>query len=120
MKVLLCGLFLFATTPVFSEHWEDVDTGDLVQIINGGIEQDGITVPEGTVLPIESKQTTNVGGEWLRVKYQDSWIYLWQTSQNTKWYILTEGNKDIIRSLGFTGGLGIVIVFALAWNSRTV
>jgi hypothetical protein len=112
-KFLLCLSFL--TTPLFSEHWDNRKEGDIVQIIN--FEYQGI--PVGTQLPVYRIQS-NENAEWLQVWYGTDNKSLGRSQENINWYFVTDGNKDIIRSLGFLTGLVFVSIFALAWNSRTV
>lgn len=113
MKILLSGLFLFATTPVFAGHWDDRNTGDLVNLI------DITGIPNGTKLPVYSINSAGTS-EWVTVYYNSSNYNLGKANENKTWHFVNDSNLNILRSLGFIAGLTLVSIFGLSWNSRTV
>lgn len=114
LSFFIC-LGAFCATPLFAEHWANRSEGDLVQVINGDYQG----IPSGTQLPV-FKFSSNENAEWIQVWYQGQNYSFGKSAENQNWYFVHDGNKDVVRSLGFITGLGLVAVFALAWNSRTV
>jgi hypothetical protein len=111
----LCCLGAFCATPLFGDHWANRSEGDLVQVINGDYQG----IPVGTQLPVY-RFNSNENAEWLQVYYQSTNYSFGRSQENISWYFVNDGNKDVVRALGFITGIGLVVVFALAWNSRTV
>ena len=83
-------------------------------------EQNGI--PEGTRMPLFEQGHTNAGSGLVRVYHNGTkkTLYSWHENQFWKFELPVFETDNILKGLGFLSGISLVIIYALAWNSRTL
>jgi hypothetical protein len=104
-------------TSVFCDHYDHRDLGDMIIM-----QQEYNGIPEGTRMPLYEQAHTASGGGLVRVYYNGNkkTLYSWHENQNWRFELPVFDTDNILKGLGFLSGISLVIIYALAWNSRTL